>query len=91
MAHTSYHDLAEKLQQAHKLVEVGAFYRHYKDATKHYTVLALALQEESEAVCVVYQTSHPSGLIWVRDLDDWLASVKNAAGETVPRFEKVSN
>lgn len=85
MSHNTYEELAAILSKARQLVKVGGAYRHYMSDTKLYTVIAVALQEESEAPCVVYQTSHTSGLIWVRNLDDWLSIVEKD-GQRVPRF-----
>jgi hypothetical protein len=88
MAHIPYEELSERLAKAASLVEVGARYRHYRTKGT-YTVLSLALQEETERPCVVYQTSHASRLTWVRNLDDWLAPVISDDGKTVPRFERI--
>lgn len=87
--HATYEELAQKLADGRTQVEVGAFYRHYRNPEKRYKVLAVALQEDTEEVCVVYQTSHSSGLIWVRNLEDWLSIVENSAGQMVHRFEKI--
>ncbi|HEY1074324.1 MAG TPA: DUF1653 domain-containing protein [Patescibacteria group bacterium] len=88
MAHKTYEELAEVLSLAQGQVEVGAKYQHYMSDEKFYTVMAVALQEETEAPCVVYQTSHSSGLIWVRNLDDWLSTVVKD-GKSVPRFRRI--
>ncbi len=83
-------ELANKLQKAHELVEVGAMYRHYKNLAKAaYTVLSLAIQEADESVCVVYQAEYGERLVFTRTLVSWLETV-DVDGEPVPRFEKIS-
>lgn len=89
MSHISYEALAERIKLAKQSVVVGGTYAHYKSPDKTYAVLSVGLQEDSEQPCVVYQTSHPSGLIWVRNLDDWLAMVENDEGKLVPRFNLI--
>lgn len=89
MNHKSYEELNAILSDAKEKVEVGGKYIHYKHPDRNYTVLHVGLQEATEEPCVVYQTSHSSGLIWVRNLDDWLAKVENEKGEIVSRFTKI--
>lgn len=91
MVHKAYEELVKNLEEAKQKVIVGEHYYHYKSPDKFYTVLYVGLQEGNEQPCVVYQTSHPSGLIWIRDLGDWLAMVETEEGEVVPRFRLVEN
>ncbi len=88
MGHTTQEELATRLAAAKGLVEVGGLYYHYKDPTKHYTVVALGIIEETEEVCVVYQALYEEQLTWVRPLEVWLAKVPTEEGE-VSRFQKV--
>jgi len=90
MAHISYEELSARLEEAKRLVKVGGKYRHYRSPESAYTVISLALQEDSELPCVVYRSSYSPDLIWVRNLDDWFAPVVNEAGETVRRFELIA-
>jgi hypothetical protein len=85
MAHSSMESLEHKVRTAQEQVLIGATYQHYK-TRGFYKVLHIALQEATEEPCVVYENS--VGLIWVRNLDDWLAMVRDDDGRLVPRFEK---
>lgn len=66
-------------------------YRHYKGGS--YLVLTLALLEENQEPCVVYVSlqddPHAPGRVWVRTLDDFMASV-TVNGLIKPRFTFVS-
>lgn len=88
MGHTTQEELIEKVQSIKEKVEVGGKYYHYKTKDHFYTVLNVGLLEASEEPCVVYQTSLPSQLIWVRSMSDWLAEVETEKG-MVLRFQKV--
>jgi hypothetical protein len=90
MAHTTQEELALKVTEAEKQVEVGGVYAHYKDSTKRYRVLNIGLIEDTEEVCVIYQAMYGEGkrLVWVRPLDVWLAKVETESGE-VSRFQKI--
>lgn len=89
MPHSSYEDLQSLLAEAREKVETGVLYRHYSNAEKRYKVLVVALQEATQEPCVVYESLTSPGLIWVRNLDDWLALVKDKDGNEVPRFTRV--
>jgi hypothetical protein len=82
-------DLANKLIDAQKRVQVGAAYVHYRNPQKIYKVLNLALLEANEEVGVVYQAQYDAKLVWVRPLSSWLSTVEYN-GAQVPRFNKVS-
>lgn len=79
--------LSRKLTEAHKHVEVGSLYAHYRSLDKLYKVLAIGLLEATEEPNVVYQALHNS-VVWVRALDSWLLEVIHE-GQVVPRFQKV--
>ncbi len=89
MSHSSYEELQSLLAEARKKVETGGLYKHYSNPDKRYKVLHVALQEETQEPCVVYESLYSPGLIWVRNLDDWLAIVKDKDGNEVPRFTHV--
>lgn len=82
----SQEQLAAELQVAQKLVHVGARYEHYKKLT--YTVLAVALREEDNVPCVIYQAEYGKKLIWIRPVVSWLEDVP-VDGRTVKRFTKL--
>lgn len=88
--HASFDELQEKLAQARTSVEEGTLYRHYRSAESRYRVLRLALQEDTEEPCVVYESLQSPGLVWVRNLSDWEAEVALLNGGSMKRFEQIS-
>lgn len=87
MAHAPVDSLVGKLENAAKVVQVGATYRHYKTKGA-YMVLELALDEESEEPCVIYQSPLDPGLKWVRSFANFTEElVEN--GKTIPRFQRI--
>lgn len=79
--------LQQKLQDSQQKVTVGAHYVYYRDADLKYKVLQIGLQEADEQVCMIYQALYGEQLVWVRNLNDWLAEVE-LAGKKVARFQK---
>jgi hypothetical protein len=83
--------LAAALTEAEGLVEVGATYCHYKDASKPYKVTGLAFLEAQQQPCVIYQALYGSDFmrksVWVRPIDVWTSEVL-FEGKKVPRFRK---
>lgn len=59
-AKESQSQLSAKLANAAKQVTVGARYMHYKQLS--YTVLAVALREEDNEPCVIYQAEYGPGV-----------------------------
>ena len=59
---------------------------HYKQLS--YKVLALALREEDNEPCVVYQAEYGASVIWVRPVANWIEQVE-VAGKRVQRFTKL--
>ncbi len=88
MAHTTQEDLQKKIDEALKLIQVGAKYVHFKNPDNQYIVEFVGLLENSEEVCVAYRALYGKGLLWVRTLSDFLAE-KEVDGERVKRFRKV--
>ena len=88
MSHTPEDTLAETLIKAKEILSTGDIYHHYTDKDKHYEILAVALKEDSETVCVVYRALYGRELIWVRDFDTWISYVTTPSGR-LPRFQKV--
>lgn len=82
----SQEELAQKLAQAATVVEVGAIYEHYKKLK--YSVIAIALQEETGEPCVIYKAEYGENLVWSRPLSGWLEQV-DVNGQTVQRFTKI--
>lgn len=69
--------------------QVGEIYYHYRDRRKErpYIILHIALREESEKVCVIYQAQYGEQLTWDRTLEDWSALVEYE-GVNIPRFRR---
>lgn len=88
MSHTSIQELSERLNYAKLQVEVGGTYQHFRDSSKHYKVLAIALNESNEEPVVVYQSLYMPYVIWTRPVTLWTERVDNE-GKLVPRFQKV--
>jgi len=78
--------LSAKLAKAIKQVTVGARYMHYKQLT--YKVVAIALREEDNEPCVIYQAEYGDRLTWIRSVTNWVEDVE-ADGKKVKRFTKI--
>lgn len=80
--------LSARLAEAAKQVTVGARYMHYKQLS--YKVLALALREEDNEPCVVYQAEYGDGVTWIRPVSSWIEEVE-VNGKKVKRFTKIGS
>ncbi len=74
-----------ELADAAKKVKVGGLYSHYKDSSKLYKVLNLAVMENNGDLCVVYEAQYGPKLVFVRPLNSWLENV-DWEGEQKDRF-----
>jgi len=88
MAHASQQELTSKVNDAMKQVEIGAVYKHYRDSSMHYKVLAIGFIEETDTICVIYQALYAEKIIWVRPFNLWLSKAQTEEGE-VSRFQKI--
>lgn len=88
MEHLSPDELHDRLATAAKQVSADRRYRHYKGQT--YTVLQLAIIEETNEPAVIYRADYDPRLIFIRPVSVWLEQVEYR-GRTVPRFEPISN
>lgn len=79
-------ELAVRLTAAAEQVTVGARYMHYKQTA--YKVLSLALREEDNQPCVVYQAEYGEHIVFVRPVENWLEEVE-LDGRMVSRFTKL--
>lgn len=79
--------LSARLLQAGTQVTVGARYIHYKQLT--YKVLSIALREEDNEPCVVYQAEYGNNVIWIRPVTSWLEAVE-VDGKKMRRFTQLS-
>jgi hypothetical protein len=86
MSEISQKVLAERLTAGGVKVAVGTTYKHYKD--RLYTVVAIALNEETLEPCVIYQAQYGEKLTWIRPVSDWLVEIE-WEGKLVPRFTQV--
>lgn len=87
MAKSTSQTLAELVKQTESQIQIGARYTHYKDLLHTYKVIAIAIQEADEGICVVYQAEYGDKLIFTRPLDSWL-DVLDVDGKQVARFNK---
>lgn len=82
----SQSQLSARLVQAARQVVVGAHYMHYKQLT--YKVIVLALREEDNEPCVIYQAEYGDRLTWIRPVANWIEDVE-VDGKTVKRFTMI--
>ena len=69
-----------------QILYAGERYRHYKGNL--YQIVAVAMHTETEEDMVVYQALYGDYKVYVRPLKMFLEMVKDAEGNTVPRFAK---
>lgn len=87
MAHTDQNILSNLLRDTRKKVEIGALYKHYKSEGL-YRVVAVALDEETQTPCVVYQGLYGKGILWIRPMDVFLQVMK-VNGKKITKFIKL--
>lgn len=85
MPHRTHSELQSDISRAKELVMIGCEYIHYKYPGKRYKVLDVGIQEDSEAICVIYCDTNMPDIHFVRNLDSWLEQVEYG-GQVVPRF-----
>jgi hypothetical protein len=90
--HLSEEELLAHLKLAHKAVEIGAVYAHYRDPKSRYKVIGLSIIEATQEVGVMYQKTFGSedlkSIVWIRPLSSWLENV-SVDGKMIQRFQKV--
>ncbi len=82
----SQSELSARLAAAAQQVEIGARYMHYKQLS--YKVLSLALREEDNEPCVIYQAEYGDHITFIRPVTSWLETVE-VNGEQTKRFTKL--
>lgn len=87
-AKKSIRELKEILAEASELVAPGSTWRHYKGGV--YKVTALAFNEETLDIKVIYQPVIEPEIHFTRHLSIWLESV-TWRGAALPRFEKIAD
>ncbi len=88
MGHQSSESLEQLVKTAQVTVQVNQIYQHYKDSRKTYRIVAVALDEVSESVAIVYQALYSPHLTWIRPITNFLEAV-SWEGKVVPRFQRV--
>lgn len=78
--------LSARLAEAAKQIVIGARYMHYKQLS--YKVLALALREEDNEPCVIYQAEYGDRITWIRPVSSWVEVVE-VDSQKVKRFTKL--
>jgi hypothetical protein len=78
--------LSARFAKATKQVVVGARYMHYKKLS--YKVVAIALREEDNEPCIVYQAEYGDNLTWLRPVANWIEDVE-VDGKAVKRFTQL--
>jgi hypothetical protein len=79
-------ELSAQLAETARQVTVGGRYLHYKQLS--YKVVTLALREENNEPCVIYQAEYGDKLIWIRPVSNWLEEIE-LDGKRVKRFKKI--
>lgn len=83
--HKPHEILLNELNVAANKVKVGELYYHYKNPQLSYKVLRLAITEEDDSICVIYEAQYGDRLVFVRPLDSWLDKVE-WQNKTTSRF-----
>lgn len=78
-------EIEKEIQEAKREIVMGGLYSHYKNPKNLYTVIALATQEATNKLCVIYRAEYGKKLLFVRDLDNWLEQPE-WHGKKVTRF-----
>lgn len=90
--HLSEQQLISQLEEAEKMVEIGACYAHYRSPLDYYRVIGLSIIEATQEVGVAYQKEFGSealkSIIWIRPISSWLEKVL-VEGSMIERFKKV--
>lgn len=74
------------LEKAHRVVTVGATYRHYKG--NDYKIIDLAILTEDDGVVVIYEALYGEHVVFVRPLNSWIEDV-DVDGQPCARFQKI--
>jgi len=90
MDHITAEQLKQRLEDAKSKVTVGGKYYHYKDSSKHYLVVDIAILEATEEPAVLYKPLYEGyeGIIWIRPISEFL-SQNEKDGIMVSKFTLV--
>lgn len=83
-------ELLSLLNDARTKIDVGGIYQHYKDASHHYVVDDLVINEADDEVYVIYEGLYEElqGIKFSRPLESFLEEVE-LEGKNVQRFSLV--
>jgi len=89
MAHNDLTQLIKEIELIRKKIKVGDKYFHYKHPDQIYKIIRVGIIEETEKICVIYESQNDKKLVWVRPIKDFLSKVRLEDGYEVDRFTKV--
>ena len=87
MSRTSDKELEKRIKDAHKLVEIGARYRHSKTGGE-YILHSIGLIEATLTPAIVYKATYNERLYFIRPINDFLGETE-IDGKKMPRFKKI--
>lgn len=87
--HSTNEELKAVLDKAKAQVQVGNRYYHYKHHDEFYTVISVALNEETQQPAVVYALDAEPEIVWIRPLESFLGDVY-VDGRKTKRFTLVN-
>lgn len=90
MPHKSPEQIHNEFRDAAKAIIIGGIYSHYKNPQHHYKVHNFAVQEATDKLCVVYEALYNPGILFIRDVDQWLTEVV-VNGKKQKRFTFISS
>lgn len=86
--HKTDEEIKKEILQAKRFIDVGGTYSPYKNPDHLYTVIALATQEATGQLCVIYRAEYGKKLLYVRNIDSWLEKPE-VNGKKIDRFTRV--
>lgn len=86
--HEDQSELSHRLAEAGHQVAVGARYMHYKQLS--YKVIGLALREEDNEPCVIYQAEYGDSVTWLRPVSNWIQEIE-VDSKKVRRFVRIDS
>jgi len=81
-------NLNNKLKEAQKMVQIGAFYHHYRNPVNTYKVTDIVLNEIDHRILVIYVANYGDKLRWARDIEAWFDIIEYD-GKNTTRFVKI--
>lgn len=72
----SQNQLSEEVKKAKQKIVIGGRYVHYKDPSKIYTVLLLAISEKDNQLVVIYQAEYDNKITFVHPFSQCLEEIE---------------